>query len=108
MKPGDYTIHLLIQKAKDLNISEEETINVIVEAEVQGKKEISKEIKEVSATTVCNFGSHIFFELFKQSVAQLEATKIIIRLKEKGFFKDVLIGQIELDLTYLYNLEGHT
>ena len=69
MKPGDYTIHLLIQKAKDLNISEEGTINVIVEVEVQGKKEISKEIKEVSATTVCNFGSHIFFELFKQSVA---------------------------------------
>ena len=69
MKPGDYTIHLLIQKAKDLHISEEETVNVIVEVEVQGKKECTKEIKDVTTTTVCNFGSHIFFELFKQSVA---------------------------------------
>jgi len=35
MKPGDYTIHLLIQKAKDLEIDDEDVLNVVVEVEVQ-------------------------------------------------------------------------
>ena len=34
MKPGDYTLHLLIQKAKDLEIDDEDSINVVVEVEV--------------------------------------------------------------------------
>ena len=65
-------------------------------------------IKDVTATTVLNFGSHVFVELMQQSVAQLEQTKIIVRLNQKGFFKTSLIGQIELDLTYVYNLANHT
>ena len=36
MKPGDYTLHLLIQKAKDLEIDAEDVMNVVVEVEVQG------------------------------------------------------------------------
>lgn len=35
MKPGDYTIHLLIQKAKDLEIDEEDVLNVVCEVQVQ-------------------------------------------------------------------------
>jgi len=35
MKPGDYTLHLLIQKAKDLEIDDEDVMNVVVEVEVQ-------------------------------------------------------------------------
>ena len=65
-------------------------------------------MENVSDTTVANFDSHVFIELFKQSVADLEGTKILIKVNEKGYFKNSLIGQIELDLTYLYNLENHT
>jgi len=32
----------------------------------------------------------------------------MIKLNEKGFFKQSLIGQIELDLAYLYNLKDST
>ena len=110
MKPGDYTFHLLIQKAKDLDFgdSEGETKNVVCEIIVQDQKESTKVLENVSDTTIANFDSHVFIELFKQSVADLEGTKILIKVNEKGYFKNSLIGQIELDLTYLYNLENHT
>lgn len=104
MDPGDYTLHLFFQKAKDLEIDAEDAVNVNIEVEVQGRKEISNVIKNVTSSTVCNFGHHIFIELFKQSVAQLEQTKIMIKLCEKGFFKASPIGQVELDLTFIYNL----
>lgn len=51
---------------------------------------------------------HIFIELLNQSVADLETTKLLIKLQAKGFFKNELIGQLELDLTYIYNLDNHS
>ena len=63
---------------------------------------------DVTNTTVVTFDGHIFIELLNQSVADLETTKILIKLNAKGFFKNELIGQLELDLTYIYNLENHT
>ena len=108
MKAGDYTAHFLIQKAKDLEIDPESVMNVICEVQVQSKKEVTKEMKDVTNTTVVNFDSHIFVELMGQTVAELEQTKITIKLQEKGFFKNSMIGQVELDLSFLYNLEGHT
>ena len=108
MKPGDYTLHLLIQKAKDLDIDDEDAMNVLCEVTVQTTKETTKEIKDVTSTTVVNFDSHIFIELMQQSVAQLEQTKILIKILSKGIFKNALIGQVELDLTFIYNLENHT
>lgn len=108
MKAGDYTVHLLIQKAKDLEIDAEDVMDIICEVTVQTNKEVTKEIKDVTSTTVLNFDSHIFIELMGQSVAELEQTKILIKLQQKGFFKTSLIGQVELDLTFIYNLENHT
>ena len=63
---------------------------------------------DVTNTTVVTMDGHIFIELLNQSVAELETTKILIKLLAKGFFKTELIGQLELDLTYIYNLENHT
>ena len=34
MQKGDYTIHLLLQKGKDLDIPAEETMNIMVEVQV--------------------------------------------------------------------------
>ena len=108
MKAGDYTVHFLIQKAKDLEIDDESVMNVICEVQVQSQNETSKEIKDVTSTTVINFDSHCFIELMGQSASELEQTKISIRLQEKGYFKNSLIGQVEMDLSFIYNLDGHT
>ena len=66
MKPGDYTLHLLIQKAKDLDFGEGdgESTSVVCEVNVQDQKESTKVMENVSATTVVNFDSHVFIELF--------------------------------------------
>ena len=108
IKPGDYTVHLLLQKAKDLAIDSEEALNVVCEVTVQDKRETTKVINDVTSTSVVNLDSHVFFELMGQSVSELENTKILIKLCSKGFFKTELIGQVELDLTFIYNLENHT
>ena len=47
---------------------------------------------DVTNTTVITFDGHIFIELLNQSVADLETTKILIKLNAKGFFKNELIG----------------
>ena len=65
MKPGDYTLHLLIQKAKDLDIDDEDAMNVLCEVTVQTTKETTKEVKDVTSTTVVNFDSHVFIELMQ-------------------------------------------
>lgn len=80
----------------------------MVEVQVQDQKQTTKEFMDVTNTTVLTLDGHIFIELMNQSVAELETTKIMIKLMQKGFFKTALIGQLELDLTYIYNLENHT
>ena len=75
---------------------------------MQDQKQTTKEFMDVTNTTVLTLDGHIFIELMNQSVAELETTKIMIKLMQKGFFKTALIGQLELDLTYIYNLENHT
>ena len=80
-------------------------MNVVCEVTVQDKKETTKVMENVTSTTIVNFDSHVFIELMGQSVAELEQTKILIKLQEKGFFNTALIGQVELDLTFLYNLD---
>ena len=72
MKPGDYTLHLLFQKAKDLEIDSEQAMDVVIEVEVQGQKETSNIVKNVTSTSICNFNHHVFIEMFKKTVAQLE------------------------------------
>ena len=108
MKAGDYTLHLLLQKAKDIAVADENAINVVIEVEVQDKKESSAEKGNVTSSSVVDFNSHVFFELMGQTVAKLEQTKIVVRLLEKGYFKNSLIGMFEMDLSFLYNLDAHT
>ena len=91
-----------------MQIDSEDAMNVVCEVTIQDKKEVTKVVENVTSTTIVNFDGHIFVELMGQSVAQLEQSKILIKLQEKGFFNTSLIGQVELDLTYIYNLENHT
>ena len=85
MKAGDYTVHLLIQKAKDLQIDAEAFENVFVEVSIiGGSQESTKVLNDLTSTTFVNFDSHMFFKLMGKSVAELEATKIQIKLQDKG------------------------
>ncbi len=42
-----------------------------------------------------------------QEVEDLEKGKLEIKLLDKGFLKDTIIGYYEFDLTYLYHKQNH-
>ena len=72
IKPGDYTVHLLLQKGKEFAIEESDTKDIFVQVEISKLKETSPVQNEVSNLTVVNFNAHIFIELKKMSIQQLE------------------------------------
>jgi hypothetical protein len=40
-------------------------------------------------------------------VDQIEAAKITIKLMDKGYFKDAMIGMYEFDVAYVYFMDKH-
>ncbi len=50
----------------------------------------------------------MFFEKKNVEEEQLAMAKVEIKLLDKGFIKDALIGFYEFDLTYIYQQEGHS
>ena len=80
----------------------------MVEANVGNIKKYTPVQSSVTATSNVSFMNHIFVDLQKQSVAQLETTKISIRLMEKGVFKEAVFGLFEFDFSYVYNMEDRT
>jgi len=50
---------------------------------------------------------HIFLEQSNVEKKEAEDAKISIKLLDKGFFKNSLIGQFEFDLSYIYFMKDH-
>jgi hypothetical protein len=53
------------------------------------------------------WNEHIFYEPKNKETEDLEKGKVTIKLLDKGFYKDALIGYYEFDLTYLYQQKNH-
>ena len=105
IKAGDYSIHIFIEQAKEISVPEGEACDVMCEASCGRQKQYTAVQSNISATSVANWQQHLFMELQKQSVADLEATKIGVRLMEKGAFKDATFGLFEFDFSYVYNMD---
>lgn len=50
---------------------------------------------------------HIFFEPKNKEAAEMEGGKLEIKLMDKGFLKDAIIGYYEFDLSYIYLMNDH-
>ena len=48
------------------------------------------------------WNEHIFFEPKNKDVDDLAQGKITVKMMDKGFFKDSIIGYYEFDLSYIY------
>jgi hypothetical protein len=107
MKRGDYMIHLMVEQAKELKIAEGKSIDPIVEIRILGERKFTTALKGINNLTVANWSEHVFFEKKNVEEEQLAMAKVEIKLLDKGFFKDALIGFYEFDLTYIYQQEGH-
>mmetsp|Transcript_69380 Transcript_69380/g.96210 ORF Transcript_69380/g.96210 Transcript_69380/m.96210 type:complete len:190 (+) Transcript_69380:62-631(+) len=109
MKRGDYMIHIYIEEAKNLKTGGEgESVDPMVELNVLNQSKYTKAEENISGTGIAVWNEHIFFEPKNVEKDDLENGKIEIRLLDKGFFKDALIGYYEFDLSYIYLMEKHS
>lgn len=107
MKRGDYMIHLYIEQAKDIKMEDNAKVDPLVEIKLLGERKFTKPLKEINQLSICDWSEHIFFEKKNVEVEALAAAKVEIKLMDKGFFKDALIGFYEFDLTYVYQQPNH-
>ena len=61
----------------------------------------------VTNTTVINWSEHIFLEPRGVDKKEAEDAKIKLKLLDKGFFKDDMIGEFEFDLSHVYYMTDH-
>jgi hypothetical protein len=105
MKTGDYMIHLLIQKAKNI-ISENAspTIEAMFKINTFGKTSYSKVMKgtATSSERPVFWGEHVFMECRSLGKDELAEGMITIKLMDKGLFRDCVIGEFEADITKIY------
>ena len=107
MKSGDYMIHVYIEKCKDMLVADGETVKPIVQVECLGQKQYSTDKPASTAITVINWSEHLFCEPRNVDKKEAEDAKIKIKLLDKGFFKDDLIGEFEFDMSYIYFMKEH-
>jgi hypothetical protein len=107
MKRGDYMIHVLVEQAKNLSMPADATVDPIVEIKVLGDKKFTTAQEKINNVGIAIWNEHLFFEPKNQEVEDLERARIEIKLMDKGFFKDALIGYYEFDLSYIYKMKNH-
>ena len=107
MKRGDYMIHVMIETAKNLDIPEGEVVDPIVEVTCLGERKFTKALDDINNVGLAIYNEHLFFEPKNVEVERLQKGKIEIKLMDKGFFKDALIGYYEFDLNSVYLREDH-
>ena len=107
MKRGDYMIHVLVEQAKALKVPDGDVIDPIVEISCLGQRKFTKALDDINNVGIAVWNEHIFFEPKNVEVPQLEKGTIEIKLMDKGFFKDALIGYYQFDLSYIYLKKDH-
>ena len=107
MKRGDYMIHVMIEQAKNLDVPEGEVVDPIVEVNCLGERKFTKALDDINNVGHAIWNEHLFFEPKNVEVERLQKGKIEIKLMDKGFFKDALIGYYEFDLNSVYMREEH-
>ena len=107
MKRGDYMIHVYVEQGKNLDVPEGEVVDPIVEINCLNERKFTKALDDINNTGLAIWNEHVFFEPKNVEVERLEKGKIEIKLMDKGFFKDALLGYYEFDLNSIYLREDH-
>ena len=107
MQSGDYMIHVFVEKIKEINVPENSTVDPMVVVEVLGQKQFSSAKDDIGGIGEVVYNEHLFAEARGVDKAEAENGKIMIKLMDKGFLKDALIGQFEFDLSFIYFMKDH-
>lgn len=107
LRRGDYMIHILIEKAKELDYVDD-VFDPMVEISCMGQKKYTTSKKDTTKNIEINWSEHLFLEYKNVEKRDAEEGKILVRLLNKGFFKDDLIGEFEFDISFVYLRDKHS
>lgn len=107
MKAGDYTIHILVQNARNLIADGDDTCDPVVEFNVNDVSGKTTTKKDVTRAGTVKYNEHVFLEV--KGLTQTDAQNAILKMKvvHQGFFMSDLIGQFEIPISKIYNMEQH-
>ena len=107
MKRGDYMIHIFIEKAKEIKVPANTTVDPIIEVSCLGQKKYSSAKDDIGGLGEVVWSEHLFLEPHNVEKKDAEDAKIVIKLNDKGYIKDTMIGVFEFDLSYIYFMKDH-
>lgn len=107
LKRGDYMIHVLLEKAKDLKCPENCTVDPLIEVACLGQKCSSSSQSQVGSVGEVTWNQHLFMEPRNVEPRDAEEAKVTIKVMDKGFLRDSMIGQFEFDLSFIYFMADH-
>ena len=107
MKRGDYMIHVYIEQCKNLKVDAGDTVDPMVEITCLGEKKYTSAQKGIDNVSPALWNEHVFFEPKNVEAETMNEGKIEIKLLDKGFFKDAIIGFYEFDISYIYLMKDH-
>ena len=99
MKPGDYMVHVYLQKGKNFTLDEMDaegakSFNALVQVSSSGKSEFSKCLSDskIESNSPLFWGEHFFFEPRNMSSEEIQSQNVTIKLLDKGLFRDTQVG----------------
>ena len=108
MRRGDYMIHVFVERAKEMKGQNSgDTVDPMVEVSCIGLKKYTTSKKNISQLGEVTWNEHLFLEPKNVEKQSAEDGRIMIKLLDKHFIKDLVIGQFEFDLTHIYFMENH-
>lgn len=95
-------IHVMISQCKNIKIDAEDKCKPVVQISCLGEKKYTSALTDIGNMDIASWDEHIFFEPKNKETDELEQGKLEVRLFDKGFLKDRVLGIYEFDMTYLY------
>ena len=96
MEKGDYMVHVHIQKARQLNLPGEESVDPFIEVSCLHQNKYTNTKSDITNEASAVYDEHLFFDFRDLKQEEIENAKISLVCKNKGFFQGDVIGLNEL------------
>ena len=110
IKNGSYRVHVYIEQARALCPSKDkETSDPVFLVTTFGVTKSTNSYDNIGNESIVPIGEHIFIDGENKTAETIGLERIAIQVRDhNALTKDVLLGQYEMDMTYLYSLPDHT
>ena len=106
MDKGDYVIHIFIQNGKNFVLNstdEKQEFDALIQVNLGETKQYSKTVScPVKSENSRYWGEHFFFEPKNVGSDEIGSQSVEIRVLDKGFFRDSMVGLFDIDVSQIY------